>query len=163
MHFLSPSKLNLIFIILKLIHGRKDIKEKRAPRKPPRSRPQLTSAPGANCTWQLGTNYDPVRTLRYDQSITSPHLHWGGRTWGEGRNLKASPVNPVSDLYMAILSESVTGCSQGPPKEGFVMRSRTQGIQEILEIYRCPHPNKSELGDGTHGAGPLRVILHISS
>ena len=27
----------------------------------------------------------------------------------------------------------------------------------------CPHPHKSELGDGTHGAEPLRIILHINS
>ena len=30
----------------------------------------------------------------------------------------------------------VTGCSQGEgPKQGFVMGSRTQGVQEILEKY----------------------------
>ena len=27
----------------------------------------------------------------------------------------------------------------------------------------CPHPHKSELGDGTHGAGPLRVVLNGNS
>ena len=45
----------------------------------------------------------------------------------------------------------------------FVMGSRTQGVQEIFEkkIYiGCPHPHKSELGDGKHGAGPLRVVLN---
>ena len=44
---------------------------------------------------------------------------------------------------------------QGPPKEGFVMGYRTQGIQEIIKNMGCPHPHKSELGDGTHGAGLL--------
>ena len=49
---------------------------------------------------------------------------------------------------------------------GLVMGSRTQGVQEILEkkIYiGCPHPHKSELGDGTRGAGPLRVVLNSNS
>ena len=45
------------------------------------------------------------------------------------------------------------------------MGSRTQGVQEILEKIhiRCPHPYKSELGDGTYEAGPLRVVLHSIS
>ena len=59
------------------------------------------------------------------------------------------------------------------------MGSRTQGVQEIhiytyilyiymyiciIYIYKmssCPH--KSELGDGTQGAGTLRVVLHSNS
>ena len=57
-------------------------------------------------------------------------------------------------------------CSQEEgPKKGFVMGSRTQGVQEILKIYiyiGCPHP-KSELGDGTRGAGPLRAVLNSNS
>ena len=52
------------------------------------------------------------------------------------------------------------GCSQGPPKEGFVMGSRTQGVQKIFKNIGCPHPHKSELGDGMRGAGPLRAVLH---
>ena len=33
-------------------------------------------------------------------------------------------------------SPNVTGCSQeGGPKQGFIMGSRTQGVQEILEKY----------------------------
>ena len=53
----------------------------------------------------------------------------------------------------------------GAPKREFVMGSRTQGIQEILEkyIYRMSSPHKSGLGDGTHGAGPLRVVLNSNS
>ena len=46
------------------------------------------------------------------------------------------------------------------------MGSRTQGIQEILEKYiyiGSPHSYKSELGDGKHGAGPLRVVLNSNS
>ena len=43
------------------------------------------------------------------------------------------------------------------------MGSRTQGVQEILKNIGCPHPYKSELGDGTHGAGPLKVVLHSNS
>ena len=44
------------------------------------------------------------------------------------------------------------------------MGSRTQGIQEIIKIYiGCPHPQKPELGYGTHGAGPLRAVLHSNS
>ena len=45
----------------------------------------------------------------------------------------------------------------GPPQEGFVMESRTQGIQEILKIYRCPDPYKSELG-GWDTGGWSRAI-----
>ena len=51
----------------------------------------------------------------------------------------------------------------GSGKWGFVIGSRTQGVQEILGkniFIGCPHPHKSELGDGTHGAGPLRVVLN---
>ena len=36
----------------------------------------------------------------------------------------------------------------------------------ILEKHTyigCPHPHKSELRDGTHGAGPLRVVLNSNS
>ena len=61
---------------------------------------------------------------------------------------------------------SETGCSQEEgPKQGFVMGSRTQGVQEILEkyIYDVLAPHQSELGDGTHGAGPLRAVLHSNS
>ena len=55
----------------------------------------------------------------------------------------------------------VTGYSLGGPKWGFVMESRTQGVQEILKKthVRCPLPDKSELGDGTHRAGPLRAVI----
>ena len=56
------------------------------------------------------------------------------------------------------------------PREGgkwrFVMWFRTQGVQEILEkmyIYRMSSPHKSELGDGMHAAGPLRVVLNSNS
>ena len=43
------------------------------------------------------------------------------------------------------------------------MGSRSQGVQEILEkcIYiGCLHPHKSLVGDGMHGAGPLRAVLN---
>ena len=44
------------------------------------------------------------------------------------------------------------------------MGSRTCSVREIFKIYRMSlPPPKSELGDGTLGAGPLRVILHIDS
>ena len=59
-----------------------------------------------------------------------------------------------------------TGCNQEEgPKKGFVMGSRTQGVQEILEnIYiGCPHPHQSEVGDGTHGARSLRAVLNSNS
>ena len=65
----------------------------------------------------------------------------------------------------------VTGCSQGGgPKWGLVMGSRTwcpgntRGKKKKIYIYiKCPHPHKSELGDGTHGAGPLKVVLNSNS
>ena len=41
------------------------------------------------------------------------------------------------------------------------MGPRTRCPGNSRKIYRgCPHPDKSELGDGTHGAGPLRAVLH---
>ena len=63
---------------------------------------------------------------------------------------------------------SVTGCTRAPRKEGFIMESRTQGVQNSrcpgnIKNIGCLHPHKSELGDGTHGAGPLRVVLHSKS
>ena len=65
------------------------------------------------------------------------------------------------------LTGLITGCSQeAGPKERFVMGTRTQGVQEILEknIYiGCPHLYKSELGDGTHGTGPFRAVLYSKS
>ena len=34
----------------------------------------------------------------------------------------------------------------------------------IRKIYiGCPHPHQSELGQGTHGAGPLRAVLNNNS
>ena len=53
----------------------------------------------------------------------------------------------------------------GEPKWGFVMGSRTQGVQEILEnVYiGCPHPHQSELRHGMNGAGPLKAVLHSNS
>ena len=62
--------------------------------------------------------------------------------------------------------DCVTGCSQeGGPKQRFVMGSRAQGVQEILEkkYIGCLHPHKSELGDKTHGAGPFRAVLYSNS
>ena len=54
---------------------------------------------------------------------------------------------------------------KGWGKWGFVMDSRTQGVQEILEnIYvGCLHSHKSEVGDGMRWAGPLRVVLNSNS
>ena len=37
-------------------------------------------------------------------------------------------------------------------------------IKIYIYIYiECPHSHKSELGDGTHGAGPLIAVLHSNS
>ena len=41
------------------------------------------------------------------------------------------------------------------------MGSRTWGVQENI-IYP-PYKRGAAMGDGTHGAGPLRVILHINN
>ena len=43
------------------------------------------------------------------------------------------------------------------------MGSRTQGVQEILKNIGCPHPHKSEGGDGARGVGQLRAVLHSNS
>ena len=53
---------------------------------------------------------------------------------------------------------------EGVAKKGFVMGSRTRCPGNVRKIYiGCPHPHKSELGDGMHGAGPLRVVLNSNS
>ena len=37
---------------------------------------------------------------------------------------------------------------------------QNSGCPEEKKIYiGCPHPHKPELGEGTHGAGPLRVVF----
>ena len=53
----------------------------------------------------------------------------------------------------------------GEPQVGICNGVRNLGCPgNILKIYMgCPHPHKSELEDGTHGAGPLRVVLHSNS
>ena len=55
------------------------------------------------------------------------------------------------------------GAARGPPTEGFAMGCRTQDVQEILKYTECPLSQKSELGEGTQGAGPLRVVLNSNS
>ena len=64
-----------------------------------------------------------------------------------------------------VSSEAEAGCSQEEgPKKGFVMGSRTQCVQEILEIHiGCPHPHMPEPGEGTHGTGPFRAVLGSNS
>ena len=39
------------------------------------------------------------------------------------------------------------------------------GVQNLgcpgnIKNIECPHPHKSELGDGTHGAGPLSYFAY---
>ena len=60
----------------------------------------------------------------------------------------------------------VTGCSRG----GGAHRDLYWGPEFRVSrkywknIYiGCPHPQKSELGDGTHVAGPLRAVLNSNS
>ena len=74
---------------------------------------------------------------------------------------------PIRAKLRANQQGSITGCSQaGEPKWGFVMGSRTQGVQEILEKYiylGCPHPHTSDLGNGTNGAEPLSTVLNSNT
>ena len=51
------------------------------------------------------------------------------------------------------------------PKKGFVMGSRTQGVQEILEKYiqDVLTPQAWARGDETHGTGPFRAVLGSNS
>ena len=45
-----------------------------------------------------------------------------------------------------------------------VQNSGCPGNIRKKNIYiGCPHPYKSELGDGMHGAGPLTVVLNSNS
>ena len=57
----------------------------------------------------------------------------------------------------------ITGCSPGPPQIGICNGFQNSGCPGNIKNIGCPHPHKSELGDGTHGAGPLRVDLYSNS
>ena len=59
-------------------------------------------------------------------------------------------------------STTVTGCSQGPQR-GVCNRVQNSRVSRKYKYIGYPQPHKSGLGDGTHGAGPLRIILHINS
>ena len=69
-------------------------------------------------------------------------------------------------LASVLTSETVTGCIQeGRGQIGIcngVQNSRCPGNSRKKYIG-CPHPHKSELGDGTHGAGPFRAVLYSNS
>ena len=78
----------------------------------------------------------------------------------------APPLPRILSTWLPTSTPPVTGCSQeGGPKQGFVMgvqNSRCPGNTRKIYIG-CPYPHKSELGEGTHGAGPLRAVLYSNS
>ena len=51
----------------------------------------------------------------------------------------------------------------GAPQRRICNGVQKSGCPGNIKNMGCPHPYKSELGDGTHGAGPLRVVLHSNS
>ena len=51
---------------------------------------------------------------------------------------------------------------EAPPQRGICNGVQNSGCPGNKN-RRCPQPRRSELGDGTHGAGPLRVVLHSNS
>ena len=55
----------------------------------------------------------------------------------------------IRDQMQSQISASVMGYSQSPPRWGFVMGSRTWGVQE----YRISPPPLVCLGDGTQEQG----------
>ena len=57
----------------------------------------------------------------------------------------------------------VRGGSQGPPKRRICNGVQNSGCPGNIKNMGYPHPHKSELGDGRHGSGPLRVVLHSNS
>ena len=65
-------------------------------------------------------------------------------------------------------SSFVRGCSQGAPKEGFVMGSRSQGFQEILKIWDVLTPTSLNCGMGHMEPGHrelfcIATVLQITS
>lgn len=84
-----------------------------------------------------------------------------------GTILSFSPfTNAKLNTHLGALhvAHNVTGCSQGGPKIGICNEAQNSGCLGDSEKYiGCLHPNKSELGNGTHGAGPVRVVLHSHS
>ena len=49
------------------------------------------------------------------------------------------------------------------PQRGIYDGVQNSGCPGNIKNMGCPHPHRSELGDGTHGTGPLRVVLHSNS
>ena len=73
----------------------------------------------------------------------------------------------ICHFLLSVLSifkcHGIRGYSQGAPRKGICNEVQDSGYPGNIKNMGCPHPHKSELGDGTHGAGPLRVVLHNNS
>ena len=55
----------------------------------------------------------------------------------------------------------VTGCTQGAPQRRIYNGVQNSGCPGNIKIYiGCPHPYKSEPGDGTQGAGPWSYFAY---
>ena len=78
-------------------------------------------------------------------------------------NSHSPPVQTISFLsFCPSPNVSVRGCSHGNPKRRVCNEVQNSWCPGNIKNMGCPHPYKSELEDGTHGTGPLRV-LHSNS
>ena len=74
-------------------------------------------------------------------------------------------TSTTTAVIITITNTTATGYSQGGPQIGICNRVQNSGCPgNIRKMYvRCPYPHKSELGEGTHGAWPLRAVLYSNS
>ena len=86
---------------------------------------------------------------------------WWKLSQQDGKKYAQVPQTSAQESSAQPSRGVVTGCSQGGPQIGIC-----NGVQNSVsrkywkKNIGCSHPHKSELGDGTHGAGPLRVVLN---
>ena len=81
--------------------------------------------------------------------------------WNPGLGLLTSEV-PLREGIFIKGKPIIKGCSQGAPQRRICNGFQNSGCPRNIKNMGYPHTHRSELGDGTHGAGPLRVVLHAS-
>ena len=79
--------------------------------------------------------------------------------WGGHGKREATPTSvPKTRLNFCNRVQSGLPCQRG-----ICNGVQNSGYTGNIKNMGCPHPHKSELGNGTHGAGPLRFALHCNS
>ena len=67
------------------------------------------------------------------------------------------------DNFMELKGGICERVQPGDPKSRICNGVQNSGCPGNIKNMGCPHPYKSKMGDGTHRAGPLRVVLHSNS